>query len=423
MHERCDASGRLRSSVRVFRLSVCVAVAAGVLAGSSPASAATAGVTSEFAGVTTLFYRAAPGEVNNVAVRQTTLGSYDITDTGATITTGSGCTLVDPHNVSCAATQLAVLTDDQDDRISAALVKNPSPLSLESTSGAAVIFAGTGNDTVTLSVTGRLLQGSGGSDFTRTGLFLGTFSVDGGPGDDVITGSADHDILEGGPGNDALFGMGGNDVLAGGLGDDSLAGGPGDDFLLGSDLEAFELRTAQPADHDILAGEDGTDLLAGGPGPDTISGGAGKDTLLYAQSLSATPRPPAAVSVSFDGQANDGPRGEGDNVPQADVESAISLASGSFSVSGSLALRGGTYALVGGHSTRATIILLSERGTPAAQSGTFAGSSFTVHAGARTGPVTEVRATGGSFGGCVAHTAIRDAWPLERNSARGSSAP
>ncbi|MDX2012577.1 MAG: calcium-binding protein [Myxococcaceae bacterium] len=55
--------------------------------------------------------------------------------------------------------------------------------------------------------------------------------VDGGSGNDTLTGNADANELNGNGGDDTLSGLGGRDVLSGGPGNDSLAGGEGDDIL------------------------------------------------------------------------------------------------------------------------------------------------------------------------------------------------
>jgi Ca2+-binding RTX toxin-like protein len=94
-----------------------------------------------------------------------------------------------------------------------------------------------GNDTLSalaLAVTGPLL------------------TLDGGDGDDTMTGSAGDDVLLGGNGNDRLVGLAGDDLIDGGAGDDSVAGGAGDD---------------------ILNGGDGTDTIDGGPGDDVAANG------------------------------------------------------------------------------------------------------------------------------------------------------
>jgi Ca2+-binding RTX toxin-like protein len=58
--------------------------------------------------------------------------------------------------------------------------------------------------------------------------------VNGGTGDDVISGSVLADTLDGGWGNDTIDGGEGNDVLKGDLGDDRMTGGLGVDKFFGS---------------------------------------------------------------------------------------------------------------------------------------------------------------------------------------------
>jgi hypothetical protein len=71
------------------------------------------------------------------------------------------------------------------------------------------------------------------------------------------------------------------------------------------------------AGNDTLAGQGGDDLLVAGPGADVFAGGPGEDTVDYELSL-------AAVSVTLDGQANDGQSGEDDNVgPGGDIEDIV----------------------------------------------------------------------------------------------------
>lgn len=59
-------------------------------------------------------------------------------------------------------------------------------------------------------------------------------SVNGGTGDDVITGGVLADTLDGGWGNDRIDGGEGDDLLKGDLGDDRMTGGPGKDKFFGS---------------------------------------------------------------------------------------------------------------------------------------------------------------------------------------------
>jgi hypothetical protein len=55
--------------------------------------------------------------------------------------------------------------------------------------------------------------------------------IDGGTGDDTITGSAGRDRLIGGADADNIAGAGGSDILIGGSGNDTLAGGAGSDVF------------------------------------------------------------------------------------------------------------------------------------------------------------------------------------------------
>jgi uncharacterized secreted protein with C-terminal beta-propeller domain len=103
------------------------------------------------------------------------------------------------------------------------------------------IFGGIGDDTITVSIPGN----------TRIKTVL-----NGGTGNDTITGSDGSDTILGGQGNDTLSGGRGNDTLRGGAGADSLAGGLG---------------------NDTLQGEAGADTLRGGAGHNALDGGAGVD--------------------------------------------------------------------------------------------------------------------------------------------------
>jgi Ca2+-binding RTX toxin-like protein len=124
-----------------------------------------------------------------------------------------------------------------------------------------------------------------GAHFVGAALF-----VRGGDGNDTIDGADVGDAIDGDAGNDRLQGVSGND---------QLNGGAGDDVFLTNHLETG---------NDVKNGGDGNDRIIGDrdPGSDVYTGGAGVDILDF----SATD---AAVSVSLDGVANDGPAGEADN--------------------------------------------------------------------------------------------------------------
>lgn len=169
----------------------------------------------------------------------------------------------------------------------------------------------------------RLLGGSGDDNldlrFTTLTLFSGgrAFYEAGGGNDTVVSTSGDALILDGGTGNDSLTGLGaadsliggsGNDTLVGGDGADTLSGGTGSDlylvdntgdrvldrgpgadtvraavdFALGAGLEVLLLeggarRGTGNSAANLLLGTDGDDILNGGGGADTMRGGAGND--------------------------------------------------------------------------------------------------------------------------------------------------
>ncbi|MET0510572.1 MAG: calcium-binding protein [Thermoleophilaceae bacterium] len=171
-----------------------------------------------------------------------------------------------------------------------------------------------------------------------------TAALNGGSGDDVLTGSDTGDSLEGGDGNDRLVGAKGGDVMSGGTGNDTLVwnngdgsdsidGGAGNDatevngnptlgdaftlepnagrikfqrtnlvpFTLDATTERFEVNglggddsvTASDgvgaltllsvdggAGVDTVNGSDGPDLILGGEGNDILNGGDGDDRIV-----------------------------------------------------------------------------------------------------------------------------------------------
>jgi hypothetical protein len=93
-------------------------------------------------------------------------------------------------------------------------------------------------------------------------------TLNGGAGNDSLTGSNRSDSLNGSSGNDFLNGRGGADVLQGGSGTDSVRGGDGND----------RLYAGTGSGRDSLSGQAGTDILVSlGGGRDNVSGGAGTD--------------------------------------------------------------------------------------------------------------------------------------------------
>lgn len=99
----------------------------------------------------------------------------------------------------------------------------------------------------------------------------------GGPGDDLLTGTGGNDRIKGFGGDDLILGLGGDDILDGGPGDDNLDGGAGNDKLIGG---SGNDHLTGGRGNDRLLGGDGNDHLNGGPGNDTLIGGKGKDTYI-----------------------------------------------------------------------------------------------------------------------------------------------
>lgn len=148
------------------------------------------------------------------------------------------------------------------------------------------VTAGDGDNNIIISrdAGGHLLangEAVGAATVTNTNLIR----VNGGDGNDVITldetngplpaaqlnGGGGNDTLTGGGGNDQLSGQDGNDTLLGGGGGDRLTGGSGDDFIAGG------------AGNDTLSGGDGNDFLDGDQGADAASLGAGNDVFRWDQ--------------------------------------------------------------------------------------------------------------------------------------------
>ena len=260
-------------------------------------------------------FDAAPGEANQVRF-EVEPTKITVSDTGADLTVGAGCTAQGPRRAVCATAQpsfflMDVALGDRDDGTVFAPIGD----------GEAVrpaVDAGAGNDSVDASGLSRIVD------------------ADGGEGDDTLIGGAADDNLTGGPGNDSLAGNAGddrllgdvagamgNDVLDGGAGSsdevsyadrtegvtvslagtgpqggegesdtlaevENLAGGSGDDVLTGSDAAN---RIAGRSGHDVIAGLGGNDVLTGAGvldasfeeiedgTPDVITGGDGHDLI------------------------------------------------------------------------------------------------------------------------------------------------
>lgn len=154
-----------------------------------------------------------------------------------------------------------------------------------------VINGGSGNDTLSGTGSADTILGNDGND-----------SLFGNSGADLIEGGSGDDTLDGGTENDTLRGGAGNDVLLAGFGSDVFDGGDGQDVyrIAGTAVEAFafDINLATGTDgygntytsietviggtgDDTIVGTDTTgERLEGGGGNDRLFGGGGNDTLL-----------------------------------------------------------------------------------------------------------------------------------------------
>ncbi|MFS0738102.1 hypothetical protein ABC347_13720 [Sphingomonas sp. 1P06PA] len=163
--------------------------------------------------------------------------------------------------------------------------------------------------------------GTAADDFNIAPSTLRSQYMNGGLGNDTLTGATIDDFLVGGAGNDVLSGLGGNDQFLGGTGNDTIDGGDGTadvaiyvgnraNFTVavagagytvtnladGSvdtlaniervrfDDGEFDVATLPPAGptqgDDVLVGTEGDDTIDGLGGNDSISGLGGNDTLI-----------------------------------------------------------------------------------------------------------------------------------------------
>ncbi len=139
--------------------------------------------------------------------------------------------------------------------------------------------------------TGFRFIGGDGDDIFAPHLALfpirGRMVIDGGDGDDQLTGSWGNDTIRGGTGDDVLFDERGTNRLSGGSGDDEISlgwasvgsmarGGRGDDVLRSATGDDFLFGNSG---RDTLEGGGGADLLSGGRGRDVLDGGSGADVI------------------------------------------------------------------------------------------------------------------------------------------------
>lgn len=160
--------------------------------------------------------------------------------------------------------------------------------------------------------------GTNGAD-TLTAPDNSTWTVDGGAGNDILTGLGGNDAIIGGRGSDTLAGGGGNDVIDGGIGNDRMAGDDGNDTLVGG------------AGIDQINGGAGDDIVNGGAGRDVVTGGTGQDDFLFDDGDFA------GVTGSTSDRITDFSKAQGDIIDLSAVDAIFGGADNGFAFIGNAA--------------------------------------------------------------------------------------
>ena len=131
-----------------------------------------------------------------------------------------------PVHAALIGGDLVITGSRNDDRIDVDLGKNQL-----------IVVSSDGQQIATFdpaSVSTIRVHGWGGDDRIKVGKGIGVLTIlDGGAGNDILSGGGGNTILLGGPGDDDLQGSGHRDILIGGEGLDRLRAGSDDDLLIG----------------------------------------------------------------------------------------------------------------------------------------------------------------------------------------------
>ena len=206
-------------------------------------------------------------------------------DRSATVSPGAGCVATtDFRNgdnwpvVWCGSSSvnsIEVLGNDGDDTISNQL--GGSGGNGQSKPFTSIhLVGGAGDDTLNpLSgdpASGVVADGGDGNDTVPRQAYHTPITVNGGAGDDDLTGSVEGDVIDGGDGNDTISGEEGDDQLRGGPGNDTIAGAAGNDTIDGGSG-----RDSLSGDGDTI--DPGNDTIEAADGErDTVSCDFGADS-------------------------------------------------------------------------------------------------------------------------------------------------
>jgi Ca2+-binding RTX toxin-like protein len=263
----------------------------GVLAGLALAPAALASTVTVTSG-NTIRVAENGNEVNRISVSHNSgTDVYTVTDTAANLNPSAPCTPVNANTATCPGagiTRISVDTADRDDTITLDPGTIPSTV-LE------ILDGGNGNDNVSGASGPGTLRGEAGND-----VVSGRGTLEGGTGNDRVTGSPAADNVRGGSGRDIVDGGDGPDDISGGGNVDVLVypasrvtpinvslgagngndGGAEDQGASGRDTARSDIDAVfgTPAG-DVLIGDGSSETLLGFNGDDLLIGNGGKDTL------------------------------------------------------------------------------------------------------------------------------------------------
>lgn len=140
--------------------------------------------------------------------------------------------------------------------------------------GEHTLDGGSGDDFITARDGKSLLLGGEGDDHL---ISYGDDTLGGGEGNDTLVAYGSHArTMHGGDGQDEISGGGGADTIYAGTGDDNVVGGAGNDSIYGG---SGNDTVSGGTGHDSIDGGWGDDSIFGGSGNDTIRGDTGDDTL------------------------------------------------------------------------------------------------------------------------------------------------
>jgi Ca2+-binding RTX toxin-like protein len=320
---------------------VALSLSLGISAAFALLPAVAAGATAHIE-IKRVYYIADAGEENDISISLTG-SNYVLSDPGAVITPGPGCS-ASGHQAVCPTDGIIGITVNTGDGADSARNNTSTPSTLSGGDGNDSLQGGNGNDTLRGNRGLDTHSGGAGDDFIDTRgdkgdvvtCGVGNDFVNADAGDTVaadcetidrgivsppttpgpgsgpnrpasnpspaaerllppgetrklrpgacatdIPGTSGDDHLSGTPSGDALFGLLGNDVLIGLGGDDCIFGGRGSDRLSGGegDDRLFGDENKGRGGNDKISGESGNDLLVGGSGRDRLFGDDGRDRL------------------------------------------------------------------------------------------------------------------------------------------------